>query len=75
MEVIRVVVNGALGRMGGEVTKAVLDDADLRVVGAVEKKVTQKYLPLAGTSDLVPFSSDLDSLLRSCNADVLVDFT
>jgi len=75
MELIRVVINGALGRMGQEVTRAVLDDPKLTVVGAVEKKVTQKYLPLPGTSELIPFSSNLGSLLRSCNPDVLVDFT
>jgi len=75
MESIRVVINGALGRMGQEVTRAVLDDPKLKVVGAVEKKVTQKYLPLPETSELIPFSSNLDSLLKSCNPDVLVDFT
>jgi len=75
MELIRVVINGALGRMGQEVTRAVLDDPRLTVVGAVEEKVTQKYLPLPGTSELIPFSSNLGFLLRSCHPDVLVDFT
>jgi 4-hydroxy-tetrahydrodipicolinate reductase len=41
----------------------------------VEEKVTQQYLPLPETSELIPFSSDLDSLLKGCNPDVLVDFT
>jgi 4-hydroxy-tetrahydrodipicolinate reductase len=75
MERIRVVINGALGRMGREITKAVVREPGLKTVGAVEKEVAQQYLPLAETSDLVPFSSDLDSLLKSCNADVVVDFT
>lgn len=75
MEVIRVVVNGALGRMGQEVIKAVAREPDLKVVGAAEKNVSQKYLPLADALDLVPFSSDLGSLLRTCNPHVLVDFT
>jgi 4-hydroxy-tetrahydrodipicolinate reductase len=75
MEPIRVVINGALGRMGQEITKAVVRDPGLKAVGAVEKEVTQKYLPLAETIELIPFSSDLDSLLKSCNADVVVDFT
>ena len=34
MEVIRVVVNGALGKMGREVTHAVLSDSDLKMVGS-----------------------------------------
>jgi 4-hydroxy-tetrahydrodipicolinate reductase len=75
MEPIRVVINGALGRMGQEITKAVVCEPGLKAVGAVEKEVTQKYLPLAEAVELIPFSSDLESLLRSCNADVVVDFT
>jgi 4-hydroxy-tetrahydrodipicolinate reductase len=75
VEPIRVVINGALGRMGQEVVKAVVREPGLRAVGAVEKEVTQKYLPLAEASELVQLSSDLGSLLRSCDADVVVDFT
>lgn len=75
MEPIRVVIHGALGRMGREVTKAVVHEPGLKAVGAVEKEVAQQYLPLADTPDLVPFSSNLDSLLKVCNADVVVDFT
>jgi len=75
VEPIRVVINGALGRMGQEVTKAVVRDPELRAVGAVEKEVTQQYLPLAEASQLIPFSSNLSSLLKTCDADVVVDFT
>ena len=75
MEPIRVVINGALGRMGQEITKGVVSEPGLRVVGAVEKEVTQQYLPLTEAPELIVLSSDLDSLLKSCDADVLVDFT
>jgi len=75
VEPIRVVVNGALGRMGQEITKAVVREPGLRAVGAVEKEVTQQYLPLAEAPELIFLSSDLESLLRSCDADVVVDFT
>jgi len=75
MEVIRVIIHGALGKMGQEIINAVLHDPGLKIVGAAEQKVTQKYLPLTGTPDLVPFSSDLDYLIKSCRPDVLVDFT
>jgi len=75
LEPIRVVINGALGRMGQEITKAVVCEPGLRAVGAVEKEVTQQYLPLAEAPELIPLSSDLDSLLKSCDADVVVDFT
>jgi 4-hydroxy-tetrahydrodipicolinate reductase len=75
LEPIRVVINGALGRMGQEITKAVVCEPGLRAVGAVEKEVTQQYLPLAEASELILLSSDLESLLKSCDADVVVDFT
>ncbi|MFO7773486.1 MAG: 4-hydroxy-tetrahydrodipicolinate reductase [Dehalococcoidia bacterium] len=75
MELTRVVINGASGRMGQEIIKAVVREPWLKVVGAVEKEVAQRYFPLAETPELVPFSSDLDWLLRNCNADVVVDFT
>ena len=75
MDPIRVVVNGALGRMGREITKAVACESSLKLVGAVEKEVTQRYLPLAEALELIPLSSDLGSLLKNCNADVVVDFT
>jgi len=75
LEPIRVVINGALGRMGQEIVKAVVCEPGLRPVGAVEKEVTQQYLPLAEASELILLSSDLESLLKSCDADVVVDFT
>jgi 4-hydroxy-tetrahydrodipicolinate reductase len=75
LEPIRVVINGAFGRMGQEITKAVVREPGLRAVGAVEKEVTQQYLPLTEASELILLSSDLESLLKSCDADVVVDFT
>ena len=75
VEPIRVVINGAFGRMGQEITRAVVREPGLRAVGAVEKEVTQQYLPLTEVSELILLSSDLASLLKSCDADVVVDFT
>jgi 4-hydroxy-tetrahydrodipicolinate reductase len=75
VEPIRVVINGALGRMGQEVAKAVVCEPGLRAVGAVDQEVTQQYLPLAEAPELILLSSDLGSCLRTCDADVVVDFT
>ena len=75
MKLIRVVVNGALGRMGQEVIEGIIREPKLKIVGAVEKEVTQRYLPMADVSWLVPFNSDLDAMIKSCNPDVVVDFT
>ena len=73
MEPIRVVVNGALGRMGQEVINAISEQDKIALVGAVEKEVTQRYLPIVGM--VVRFSANLDSILEQCDAAVLVDFT
>jgi 4-hydroxy-tetrahydrodipicolinate reductase len=61
--------------MGREVARAVVHEPGLKIVGAVEKEVTQKYFPLAEAQEVIPFSSDLGTLLKSCNPDVLVDFS
>ena len=75
MELIKVVVHGALGRMGQEVLSAVRGDPQLEVVGATEKSVKQEYLPLPDTSTLIPYSSNLEYVLNRTHPDVLVDFT
>lgn len=75
MEPIRVVVNGAFGLMGQQITRAVVCEPGLKAVGAVEKEVTQQYLPLTEAPELIVLSSDLGSLLKTCDADVVVDFT
>ncbi|MDP2930873.1 MAG: 4-hydroxy-tetrahydrodipicolinate reductase [Chloroflexota bacterium] len=75
MSPINVVVNGALGKMGREVVKAVCSDPDLKLVGAVEAKVTGNSLPLPDGSGTVPFSADLDGIVTATHPDVLVDFT
>ncbi len=75
MKPTRVVVHGALGRMGQEVISGLCREHEMKVVGAVELKVSEDYLPLPDGSGRVPFSSNLDHILTTCQPDVLVDFT
>ena len=75
MKPIKVVVQGALGRMGREVVNALCRKPEMQVVGAVELQVSEDYLTLPDSSGKVPFSSNLDYILTSCQPDVLVDFT
>jgi len=75
MEQIRVVVHGALGRMGQEIINALCLEPDMKTVGAVELKTKDDYLPLPDGSGQVPFSSDLDKILDDCQADVVADFS
>ena len=75
MKPIRVVVNGAQGRVGREVLGALCREPETQAVGAVELQVSEDYLALPDGSGKIPFSSDLGHVLTSCHPDVLVDFT
>ena len=75
MEPVKVVVYGASGRVGQEVVKAVCHEPEMQMVGAVDLKVSEDYLTLPDDSGTVPFSANLDSILSSCQPDVVVDFT
>jgi 4-hydroxy-tetrahydrodipicolinate reductase len=75
MKPIRVVVQGASGRMGQQVISALCLEPGMQAVGAVELQVANDYLPLPNGSGTIPFSTDLDYMLTSCQPDVLVDFT
>jgi len=75
MERIKVVVYGALGRVGQEVVKAVCLDAETQLVGAVDVKVSGEQLALPDGSGAVPFSDDLAAVIEDCRPDVIVDFS
>lgn len=71
----RVVVHGASGRMGQEVIKAVCQETDLAVVGAVAADASGGLLSLPYGRGTVPYSTSLEQVLDSTKADVLVDFS
>ena len=75
MEPIKVVVQGALGRVGREIIKTLCREPKTQIVGAVELDVAEDSLPMPDRYGGVPFSSDLDYILTSCQPDVLVHFT
>mgnify|MGYP006266433603 CR=1 FL=1 len=79
---ILVVVNGACGKMGREVVKAVATAEDMTLVGAVERNpqwLGQDIGEVAGIGPLeVPITNDLEATLvmaQSEGAAVMVDFT
>jgi len=74
LNAIKVVVNGALGKMGREIVNTLSREPGIQPVGAVELRVTENYLTLPDGSK-VPFSSDLEDILTRCQPQVLVDFT
>ena len=64
---IKILVNGALGRMGRTVCAAVKADSDLELVGAVDV--------LAGEVEGLQVETDLDAALKKFSPEVMVDFT
>ncbi len=71
---IRVVVHGALGRMGREVINALCADPQMEPVGAVDKRAREKHFTLPDQSRDIPLSSNLETLLEQTNPEALVDF-
>jgi 4-hydroxy-tetrahydrodipicolinate reductase len=75
MKKIRVVVNGAAGRMGQEVISALCQEPDMQIVGAVDIKASGGYLTLPDGSGRVPLAPELEKILGNHPADVVVDFS
>jgi len=75
MKPVKVVVQGASGKVGQVIVNALCHEPGVQVVGAVELRVSEDRLPLPDGSGAVPFSSNLDYILTNCQPDVLVDFT
>jgi 4-hydroxy-tetrahydrodipicolinate reductase len=75
MEAIRVVIQGASGKMGRQVISAVCREPGMQVVGAIELTPTTDQLKLPEDAGFVPISTDAASILKSCQPDVLVDFS
>lgn len=64
---IKVLVNGALGRMGRTVISAVKSDAELELVGAVDI--------FADEVEGVKVETDLSAALKNYQPEVMIDFT
>lgn len=75
MSPIKVIVNGALGRVGREVVKAVSLDPETSLVGAVDIKAATKTLNVPETNESVPLSANLAEIIEATKPDVMVDFT
>ncbi len=73
----RVIVNGACGRMGSEVIKAVQAEDDMQIVGAVDMRNTGHDIgSVVGIEPIgVQVVRNISKLLQEVEADVVVDFT
>ena len=73
---LKVLVNGACGRMGQMVVKTVLADEELELVGAVDIKAHQDVGEAVGAGKCgVAVSTDLEAALKDSGAEVMIDFT
>ncbi|MDE0326718.1 MAG: 4-hydroxy-tetrahydrodipicolinate reductase [Candidatus Poribacteria bacterium] len=75
---IRVIINGACGRMGRLIIQGVSQQADMELVGAIEypehPQIGSDAGVVAGVGDIgVPITGELDDLLQ--NADVVIEFS
>ncbi|HAL48870.1 MAG TPA: 4-hydroxy-tetrahydrodipicolinate reductase [Dehalococcoidia bacterium] len=70
---IKVVVHGALGRMGQEVLRAVTNAPDMEPVGAADGRAQPGMLALPDGSGDIPLSNSLADALS--DAQVVVDFS
>jgi 4-hydroxy-tetrahydrodipicolinate reductase len=74
MNEIKVVIHGALGKVGRELISAVPKEAGLELVGAVDILASQAYV-MADDAVKVPLSKDLASMIQTSHPQVVVDFT
>ncbi|HEY8393560.1 MAG TPA: 4-hydroxy-tetrahydrodipicolinate reductase [Thermaerobacter sp.] len=73
---IRVVMCGATGQTGQAITRGLLAEPDLRLVGAVAAHAAPDVGTEVGAGPAgVPLDTDLAAVLARTEADVLVDFT
>lgn len=74
---IKVIVSGALGKMGQAALKAVQDDSELLLVGAVDVKAGDESIPVAGgvLGPELQMKNDLETVIQAGSPDVMVDFT
>ncbi len=73
----KVIVSGALGKMGKETVKAIAEEHDLVLQGAADVKSSgESIADIAGMPGInVYLEKDLEMLLERENPDVVVDFT
>lgn len=74
LQMIKVLVNGALGRMGSEVVRAVFHAEDMELVGGVDPTGAGKKLLLPDGTEGTLYT-DLSEALEKAQPDVVVDFT
>ena len=73
----RIIVNGALGKMGRTTCQAIVKEFSLELVGVVDVAANDETLfdIVSNAHKDLPLYSDLSSCLQAVEADTIVDFT
>jgi 4-hydroxy-tetrahydrodipicolinate reductase len=75
MDRVRVLVHGALGKMGQEVLRAACNDPAVEPVAGVDSRADNTDLTLPDGCGRIPLSPDLEFTVQRCHPNVLVDFS
>ncbi|MDD5704119.1 MAG: 4-hydroxy-tetrahydrodipicolinate reductase, partial [Dehalococcoidales bacterium] len=74
MSPIKVIIHGASGRVGQVLVNTLSKTSEVKLVGAVDLKAASEKIELPDGST-IPFSADLERVLKATGPDVMVDFS
>jgi 4-hydroxy-tetrahydrodipicolinate reductase len=74
MEPIKVVVHGAVGKVGQVLVSMLPHEPEVKLVGAVDLRVSSDKLTLPDGST-IPFSTDLENIIKVTRPQVVIDFS
>lgn len=72
---VKVIVAGALGRMGREVIAGLAREPELDLAGGVDPRAAEEYIDLPDGGGLIPLGRDLEAIIGRLRPRVMVDFT
>lgn len=72
---IKVVVAGALGRVGSQMVTGLAADPALDLAGGADPAAIEEYRELPGGGGLIPITRTVEPLIGRVKPDVMVDFT
>jgi 4-hydroxy-tetrahydrodipicolinate reductase len=73
--VIKVIVTGALGRMGRAMIAGLVNEPEIDLAGGVSPRAAEAYLDLPSGGGLIPIEKDLATLIQRVKPDVMLDLT
>lgn len=75
MAPVKVVVAGALGRVGREMMYGLAADPEVDLVGGADSVASEEYFDLPGGGGLVPLARSAEQIFQRVRPRVVVDFT